>query len=155
MKDLFAQIIKFGIVGAICFVIDYLIGIAVMNSILLLTSTSYFQIASVAGAVVGFCVSVVVNYLLSFKFVFNRKEGLDRRREFIIFLTLSLIGLVLNSFVIWLVVGPIYRNTFLNTVLGYNAVYSVGKIISTIIVMVYNFVTRKIFLEEKPGEGRK
>ncbi len=31
MKNLFAQIMKFGVVGVICFVIDYIIGLSIMN----------------------------------------------------------------------------------------------------------------------------
>jgi putative flippase GtrA len=37
----------------------------------------------------------------------------------------------------------------LQKLLGYNMVYTVGKIIATAVVMVYNFVTRKKFLEQK------
>ncbi len=48
MKKLFAQIMKFGMVGVICFVIDYLIGIAVLNIILKLGGDQYFEFASMA-----------------------------------------------------------------------------------------------------------
>lgn len=33
MKKLFAQIMKFGVVGVICFGIDYIIGLSVMKMI--------------------------------------------------------------------------------------------------------------------------
>ncbi len=156
MKKLIDQVIKFGLVGAICFVIDYLIGLIVMNIVLALLSTSYFETASVSGSVVGFTVSVIVNYILSFKFVFARKENLDKKVEFIVFLILSVVGLLLNSFLIWLVVGPIYgRNEILRNNLGYNLMYTGAKIFATAVVMVYNFVTRKIFLEQKEQEGNR
>ena len=142
--------IKFGLVGAICFVIDYLIGLIVLNVLMAVLSADYFEMASVVGSVVGFTISVVVNYILSFKFVFERKDDLDRRAEFVIFVLLSIIGLLINSLIIWIAVGPIYGSSgFLQEHAGYNLVYTGAKIIATAVVMVYNFVTRKIFLEKK------
>ena len=68
MKKLFAQIMKFGMVGVICFVIDYLIGIAVLNIILKLGGDQYFELASMAGSALGFTVSVIINIEFSICF---------------------------------------------------------------------------------------
>ena len=150
MQKLIQQMVKFGLAGAICFVIDYLIGLIVLNVLMAVLSADYFEVASVAGSIVGFTVSVVVNYILSFKFVFERKDNLDRRAEFVIFVVLSVIGLLINSLIIWIAVGPIYgSSSFLQENAGYNLVYTGAKIVATAVVMVYNFVTRKIFLEKK------
>ncbi len=150
MQKLIQQMVKFGLVGAICFVIDYLIGLAVLNVLMAVLSADYFEMASVACSVVGFTVSVVVNYILSFKFVFERKDNLDRRAEFVIFVVLSVIGLLINSLIIWIAVGPVYSSSsFLQENAGYNLVYTGAKVVATAVVMVYNFVTRKIFLEKK------
>ena len=144
MKKLFAQIVKFGIVGVISFGIDYVTGLIVLNLVMALTSSSYFEAAS------GFTVSVIANYILSFKFVFERKEEMNKKVEFITFVVLSLIGMLLNSFLIWIVVGPIYGgNVALQQNIGHNLIYTIAKVFATAIVMVYNFVTRKIFLEKK------
>ena len=78
MKKLFAQIVKFGIVGVISFGIDYVTGLIVLNLVMALTSSSYFEAASLIGSVAGFTVSVIANYILSFKFVFERKEEKSR-----------------------------------------------------------------------------
>lgn len=150
MKNLFAQIMKFGLVGVICFVIDYVIGLSVMKIIVKLGGDPMFELASMAGSALGFTVSVIINYILSFKFVFERKEDLDRRKEFAAFLILSVIGLGLNQLIIWVCVGPLYGNVdFLQDLLNYDLAYTGAKVIATAIVMVYNFVTRKIFLEKK------
>lgn len=155
MKKLFEQIVKFGIVGVICFGIDYVTGLVVLNLIMGVTSRSYFETASVVGSVAGFIVSVIVNYILSFKFVFERKEDLNKKVEFIIFVILSLIGMLLNSFLIWIVVGPIYSGSAsLQQHIGYNLIYTIAKVFATAVVMVYNFITRKIFLEQKPQESK-
>ena len=150
MKNLFAQIMKFGVVGAVCFGIDYIIGYSVMKIIVKLGGGTLFELASMAGSALGFTVSVIINYILSFKFVFERKEDLDRRKEFVAFIILSVIGLGLNQLIIWICVGPVYGNiAFLRNILKYDLAYTGAKVIATAIVMVYNFVTRKIFLEKK------
>ncbi len=153
MNKLFEQIMKFGIVGVICFFIDYIVGIICMNIALRILGESGFAAASTFGSVMGFIVSVICNYILSFKFVFKRKENMDRRKEFIIFLILSIIGMGLNALIVWGFTGPIYSGVpGLKDLLSYNMAYTVGKVIATAIVMVYNFVTRKKFLEQKDEE---
>ena len=78
MKKLLEQIMKFGAVGIICFLIDYVIGIVVLNIIktIGIFGESSFVIGSQIGSALGFTVSVIVNYILSFKFVFERKEDI-------------------------------------------------------------------------------
>ena len=149
MKKLLEQILKFGIVGVICFFIDYIVGLISMNIALKILGEGSFSTASTVGSVLGFIVSVIANYLLSFKFVFERKEDLDRRAEFVIFLVLSVIGLGINSLIVWGFTGPIYGSSaWLQKLLNYNLAYTAGKVIATAVVMVYNFVTRKKFLEK-------
>ena len=145
MKKLFDQIIKFGLVGVLCFLIDWLTGLVVLNIVGNFIDRS---IATQVAAVSGFTVSVIVNYLLSMKFVFTRKEDLNRKAEFIIFMVLSIIGLGINSLVIWVCTGPIYNNIAALNTMNYSLVYTGAKVVATAIVMVYNFISRKIFLDK-------
>lgn len=141
---------KFGVVGVVCFFVDYIIGLIVLNIILTLGSDSLFELGSMAGSALGFVVSVIVNYVLSFKYVFDRKEDMNRKAEFVIFVVLSVIGLGLNQLIIWVCVGPIYNHiAWLKQWLNYNLAFTAAKVIATGIVMIYNFITRKIFLEQK------
>ncbi|MDR2721431.1 MAG: GtrA family protein [Coriobacteriaceae bacterium] len=126
MKKLIAQIIKFGVVGIIAFLIDYS---------LMVLLTEVFHVNYLISTTISFVVAVVFNYLASMRYVFKHKEGLDRRWEFIIFIVLSVIGLGLNDLSMWLGVAI------------FNVDYRITKIIVTFIVMVWNFVTRKIFLD--------
>ena len=128
MIDLIKQLIKFGFVGGICFVIDY--GIMV-----LLTEVAGMEYLLSCG--ISFTVSVIVNYLLSMKFVFERKDTMDRRVEFIIFVVMSVIGLGLTELLMWVFVDKASIH------------YMISKIVVTVIVMGYNFITRKLFLEKK------
>ena len=128
MKKLIAQFMKFGIVGVIAFVIDY--GFMVLF-------TEVFGVPYLISTTVSFIISVIFNYFASMRFVFKRKDDMSRRREFIIFVVLSVIGLVINDVFMWLMVDFLFID------------YRISKIVVTFIVAVWNFVTRKIFLEAK------
>ena len=146
MKKLFAQIIKFGFVGGLCFLIDFVISTALFH---LLINIASRNTATAIGGFVGFTISVVVNYVLSMKFVFERKEDMSRKKEFVIFVILSVIGLGVNE-VILLACSAIYEgSTVLMAAFSDTLWFAVSKVIATAIVMVYNFVSRKIFLEKK------
>ena len=135
MKKLFAQFMKFGVVGAIAFVIDY--G-------LLALLTELFGVNYLVSATISFTASVVFNYVASMRYVFTHKEDMSRRREFVIFVVLSVIGLLINNACMWAGVE----------LLGVH--YLIVKIVATAIVMVWNFVTRKIFLDAgKYGSDHK
>lgn len=152
MKKLIEQMLKFVVVGFVCFFIDYIIGLITLNIVLAIGvfGADSFSMGSQIGSALGFTVSVIVNYILSFKFVFERKEDMNRKAEFIIFVILSIIGLGLNQLIIWICTVPIYNNVaWIQRLLGYNLAYTAAKVIATAIVMVYNFITRKIFLEKK------
>lgn len=127
MGKLVAQIMKFGVVGVIAFFIDF--GVMVFL-------TEVFGMNPVASATISFTVSVVFNYLASMRYVFQHREGMSRTREFVTFVVLSVIGLAINDALMW-------AGTELAAF-----DYRLVKIIATAVVMVWNFVTRKVFLEE-------
>ena len=122
MKKLFEQIIKFGLVGFLCFFIDY--GIMVFL-------TEIVNINYLISSGISFTVSVIVNYILSLTFVFDTKKG-NKIKEFVIFIILSVIGLGINQVLMWFCVD----------ILG--IFYMISKIGATAVVMVYNFITRKL-----------
>ena len=143
---------KFGAVGVICFFIDYIVSFVTFQIVMAIGifGENSFSTGSMIGSALGFTVSVIVNYILSFKFVFERKEDMNRKAEFVIFVVLSVIGLGINQVVMWICTVPIYNHVeWLQQLLGYSLAFTIAKVIATAIVMVYNFITRKIFLEKK------
>ena len=86
------------------------------------------------GTTLAFALSIVVNYVLSLRYVFDHREGMSRKREFTIFAVLSAVGLGLNDLYMFVGVG------LLN--IGYQAM----KLISTFFVTWYNYFSRKRFL---------
>ena len=149
MNKLIQQILKFGVVGGISFLIDYIVALMTMKLLTFIFGAEFFEVGSVIASVIGFTVSVVLNYILSFKYVFARKEDMDRKAQFVIFVILSLIGAGINSLIMWVCTGPVYSSSEQIQSLGQTLVFTGAKVLATGIVMVYNFITRKIFLEQK------
>ena len=123
MKRLIEQIIKFGIIGVIAFVIDYS---------LLYCLTEFLNIHYLISAIISFTVSVIFNYIASIKWVFVT-DSHKTSSTFIIFIILSVIGLGVNQIIMYLGVEI------------FHLYYMFTKIFATAIVMIYNFITRKIF----------
>ncbi|MCR4924048.1 MAG: GtrA family protein [Lachnospiraceae bacterium] len=163
-NKLLMQILKFGVVGGISFVIDFVIYSLVLTVI-------KWDYGYLVAGVLGFSISLIFNYLASMKFVFERKEDADRKKEFIIFMLLSLVGLLLNTLVLWLCMDVTYENVgwvrdltafFHSWMLSIGITFIanpkelaayVAKLVATAIVMVYNFITRKMILEKKDDKS--
>ncbi|HIZ47045.1 MAG TPA: GtrA family protein [Candidatus Olsenella pullistercoris] len=128
MRNLIEQLLKFGIVGVVATVIDFGVMIALREGA---------GLTPVVASTISFCVSLVFNYVASMRFVFARRDDMGRAREFTTFLVLSLVGLGINALLMW-------AGTELAT---YD--YRLVKVFATAVVMLWNFVTRKIFLERR------
>lgn len=130
MKKLMEQIVRFGIVGVIAFVIDYAV-------LLLLTEVA--GIHYLISSAVAFLVSVIFNYILSITFVFETDKSKSKGAQFSLFAVMSAGGLGINQLMMWLLSDIMFIP------------YQLSKFFATAVVMVYNFVTRKLFLERKEG----
>lgn len=125
-EKLLIQIFKFGIVGGIAFVIDY---------VSLIVCKEVFHLNTLLAAAIAFTISVIYNYIASVKWVFDVNKEKDEKTNFIIFIVLSIAGLIITEIIMW----------FGTDVLKIS--YLIIKIVATAIVMVFNFITRKMFLE--------
>lgn len=128
--QLMLQIERFTFTGGLGFVIDYglLIGLTEIAGLNYLWS-----------ATISFCVAVIVVYILSVKWVYGAKSlTLNKRQkmtQFVIFIVLSAIGLLINNFIIYCGVELMESH------------YALTKIFASGAVMVFNFITRKILIE--------
>lgn len=134
MSKLMRQFLKFGVVGALAFAIDY--------SLLMLLSQA-LGMDPVLAAAISFVTSLVFNYLASMRFVFTRRDDLARSREFVTFVLLSVVGLAMNELIMWLGVRALGGSPFAVTV---------TKLAATFLVMVWNFWSRKRWLEADEGK---
>lgn len=126
MKNLINQVIKFGLVGVVAFLIDY--GVMVLCK-------EIFNFNVLLSAGFGFTISVFFNYVASVKWVFNVKDDNNKSKQFITFIIFSIIGLILTEIIMFVGTDII------------NISYLIVKVGATLIVMVFNFITRKLFLE--------
>lgn len=125
--------IRFGIVGAVCFVVDFVV-------LYVLKEFAGFHV--LLAAAISFTVSVILNYVLSIYFVFDVDKKKNPRRNFILFIIFSVIGLALTELLMKIGIDFLSIN------------YMLVKVAATVIVMVYNFVTRKLFIE-RPSKKSK
>ena len=148
---LLAQIAKFGVVGVICFVIDYVAFLVLKKGFEWTGLSVHMPFYIYLSAAFSFCISVAANYILSMRFVFTRRQDMSRQKEMAIFLFLSVIGLLVNEACIYIGLDVIYAHwQALQSVMPrWFAEDVFFKFGATGVVMVYNFITRKMFLEEK------
>lgn len=127
------QIMKFGVVGFLCFFIEYA---------LLILLKELMGLPVIVANTTAFTVSAVINYILSIVFVFDTDKKANKGKQFIIFFLLAIGGCIINNIVLKLgtmVLDPLWDRS-----------YIIVKPFATGVVMVYNFITRKIFIEKKP-----
>ena len=127
IRELVRQFCRFSMFGLLCFGIDY--------GVLVLLTESGICSYIIASAM-SYSVSVIVNYILSMKFVFNGREDMHKLVELMVFGVLSAIGLGLTQLLMWFTVEEL------------GIFYMKAKILATMTVTVYNFFSRKLFLEQ-------
>ena len=125
-KKLRNQILKFGVVGGIAFLIDYAV---------LFVCEEFLKLGVLWSAGIAFTISEKVTVVINSVIVFDVNKENDSKKNFIIFIVLSIVGLILTEVIMWIGTDLIHIN------------YLIVKIVATAIVMVFNFVTRKMFLE--------
>lgn len=124
-KALQKQLITFIIIGVGATAIDF--GIL---ALLLTTLSSHYLMASG----IAFSIATIFNYLASTKWVFKSKYT-NKLKEFIIFLTLSIVGLLLTQLFLYISVELVGLTVLLS------------KLGVTGIVTIINFILRKKVLE--------
>ena len=122
------QIIRFGLIGGIAFLIDY----GLLNF-----CTEVLHIYYLTSSIISFTVSVIFNYIASVKWVFSVDNGKSSGQNLTFFITFSIFGLLINQLIMWV-----------GTDLGHID-YRITKLIATFIVMIFNYITRKIYFERK------
>lgn len=130
-QKILTQMAKFVVTGVIATAIDWAIFYVLVYKV---------QMDPLIAQIFSFLVSTIFNYWSNTKWVFNPTKDKTRRRLVTEFFVLSAIALGLSEGLLAL---------FIN-VMGVNDM--LAKVITTAITMVFNFVTRKLFLE---GRGRR
>lgn len=145
-----AEILRFLIVGGIATIVDiftmgvvmYLMERSIYPSFInvFINSPTPSTFATIMGTSVGFVVGLIVNYVLSILFVFNEKGNSRTVKGFVVFTVLSVIGLIINIIGTYIGFDLLHLNQWL------------VKIIMIIIVLIYNYISKRLVLFKKKPE---
>ena len=127
MKRIVIQILNFVIIGGFTTLVDLCV---------LIFTTERLNIPYFISNLLYFSISLSINYFLSMRFVFvvNNRQS---KKDGLMFAVLSILGLVLNQSI--LVILTHYFGLF----------YVYSKIIAIFVVMVWNFVSKKLYFERR------
>jgi len=120
------KIIKFSVVGGIATIIDFAF---------LYIFKEFLNIDVIFANTLSFIISVTYNYIASITWVFDVNKKKNKNIQFILFIVFSIVGLIINNVILYILTDKL------------NIYYLISKVIATIIVMIFNFITRKKFLE--------
>ena len=139
MTDRLKEILKFAFTGGICFVIEY-------AALVLLKELLHIPV--VAATPIAFLISVVFNYLLCVKWVFDGAQEGSKKAQ-LGFLITSVMGLLLNWVIMWTLTSLFGEETLLFALFGIEIkVYMLNKVIATGLVMVWNYFTKRYVLKK-------
>jgi len=126
------QFVKSALVGGLASVIDisvFSLGINILG------------INHIAANTLGFVFGLTINYLLSRKWVFNKKVH-NTGRDFLLFSLIGFIGLILSNVLMFTLIdtGLLY---IILAAFGDRAVKTFAKITVVVVVFFWNFIARK------------
>lgn len=121
--NIFIQLFRYVFVGGLAFIVDFFF---------LYFFSDICGIYYLISAILSFIISVLVNYILSTKWVFNQDNIDNKVLEFNLFILISTIGLIFTEILLY----------FFTDILG--IYYLVSKVISAVIVLFWNFLARRI-----------
>ena len=138
MTDRLKEILKFAFTGGVCFVIEY-------AALILLKELLHIPV--VAATPIAFLISVVFNYLLCVRWVFDGAKDGSKKAQ-IGFAATSVMGLFLNWLIMWALTALLGEDAVLLTIFGFSVkVYMLNKVIATGLVMVWNYFTKRWLLK--------
>ena len=139
-NHLFWEIFRFAIVGLVAAVFDFLL--CFIFQFLIFKGSNSWYVSGISTAM-GFALGVVINYILSTYMVYkNAKTNTSKTAKgIILFLVLAIIGLLLGIGIQY------FLYDLLNLKKGVALFsYPICFVVRTLIVMVYNYISRKIFI---------
>ena len=148
-KELFWEIFRYLLVGGLATIFDYAAWYVFFTWVLP-TSLVGEVWAVIISTAMGFLVGLLVNWVLSLTFVFKQvknKEEAKSSKSFLIFTIVGLIGLAITE-VGMLIANVLPTFSFLGFAqfLGHEWKWWFTKVTMTCIVLVWNYVGRKVLI---------
>lgn len=149
-KELFKEIIRFLIVGGIATLIDYIV-FYLFNLVILRAIDSNINI--IASTTLGFTAGLLVNWFLQ-KYVFKylTEDQTKSKVVFLKFVILSLIGLGITQLAMFIGEQTIFNSFYLTIIVTFDFWKLFMKCFMTCVVLVINYIGRKLFVFKKQGD---
>ncbi len=152
-RQLFWEIVRFLAVGGTATLVDYFL-FWLLDGVLLpiVSSAKGWQTFSLVLATgVGFCVGLFVNWVLSVKFVFLQvrdEEEARSKKSFALFSLIGVIGLLITEVGIVFLVSVLPKFRLFGTTELWGTTWAkwLSRAIMTAIVLVWNYLGRKVFV---------
>ncbi len=127
-KKSIKEFVQYAVVGGTCTLIDFV-------TLYLLTTLGgvHYLISSS----ISFCIGVILNWILCTYWIFDFHKVQRQATEFMYYVIISLVGLALNAFLMWLFTD------------AFGIWFMASKLIAAGITLFYNFFARKILLHSK------
>ena len=148
IRQLVWEIFRFLLVGGVATLADYFVFWLFDAWIF---PVAWGTVALVLSTALGFCVGLIVNWVLSVRFVFRETEekiSVHAKKPFLTFALIGLIGLLITELGVVLLVWAFPSFTLFGnaTLLGTAWEKWFAKAIMTFLVLVWNYLGRKIFI---------
>ena len=130
-SNTYIQLFRYLFAGGLAFVVDVS---------LLYGLTEYLGVYYLLSSLIAFLVGLVITYLLSVFWIFDERRTQNRLVEIAVFGLIGGVGIILTGFFMWV---------FTSVLLLY---YLYSKVLTTIIVFVWNFLAKKGILFTKRKE---
>jgi putative flippase GtrA len=124
-KTISGDLVRYVVVGLAAFCADF--------ATLFLCKT-FLNMHYLVATVLGFLVGLMINYILSIKWVFSYRKIKNPKNELLIFAFIGVIGLLINEAVMYICTGLLLLY------------FLYSKILATIIVFFWNFTVRRATL---------
>lgn len=126
--DARVQFLRYAISGGIAFVFDYSVTLSL---------TEFLHFPYLLSTACGFSVGLLITYILSIWWIFDQRRVKNKMGEFSVFGVIALTGIALSIGFMWLFTDVCSID------------YRISKLITTVLVSVWNFVLKKKILFTK------
>ena len=131
------EVLRFAVAGAAGFAVELLVLILLKEKL---------GIDTLIATPIAFLLSVIVNYVICVFWVFDGARDQSRKSQAGFLLT-SVIGLLLNELLMFLFRVMWGEETVLFTIFSFTvSLYVLNKVIATILVMIWNYFTKRKIL---------
>lgn len=126
--NILIQIVRYFVSGGVAFAVD---------AGLLYALTEWAGLHYLYSSTISFSVGLVITYLFSIFWVFDNRSLKNKWAEFLIFVAIGAIGLLLTNFFLWVFTDKL------------GLYYLLSKVITTVLVFIWNFIAKKSLLFRK------